>query len=166
MNIYRVFLIVGLLIVKDAMAVSVNDTLPDCQLKQLYNLSKSLDLKQYQGKVQYIDFWASWCGPCAKSFPYMNYLHNKLKGQGLQVVTINLDEDVNDAMDFLKKMPADFTFAYAPEQKCAQLFDVQAMPSTFLIDKKGIVRYVHLGFKESEIKELELMVNTLLTEKL
>jgi len=166
MNIYRIFLIVGLLIVKDVMAVSVNDTLPECQLKQLNDLSKPLDFKQYRGKVLYIDFWASWCGPCAKSFPYMNHLDNRLKKQGLQIIAINLDEKVDDAIAFLRKSPVDFTLAYAPEQKCAQLFDVQAMPSTFLVDKKGVVRYVHLGFKDGEIKELELIMNALLAEKL
>jgi len=164
MNIYRVFLIIGMLIVKDTMAVSVNDTLPDCQLKQLHNLSKSLDLKQDQGKVQYIDFWASWCGPCAKSFPYMNHLHNELKNKGLKIIAVNLDEDVNDANNFLTKLPADFVTVYDQNQQCAKSFDVQAMPSTYLVDKQGVVRYIHLGFKASEIEELQFMVNKLLAE--
>jgi len=157
---FFVFLVIG-----NANAMSVGDKVPDCKLRELNSLSDTLSFNKYQGEVIYVDFWASWCPPCTKSFPYMNHLHNKLKNKGLKIIAVNLDEVVNDANSFLTKSSADFMTLYDQDQECAKSFDVKAMPSTYLVDKKGVVRYIHLGFKDSEIEELQFMVNKLLAEK-
>ena len=157
-------LIIAFVITNNAWAITAGEKIPDCELKKFNEITQSLDLKQYNGQVLYLDFWASWCGPCAKSFPYTNKLEASLKRRGLQVVAVNLDENVNDAEDFLTKMPADFTLAYDSGQECAQSFAVQAMPSTYLIDRQGVVRYVRLGFRSGEIADLQKMIEKLLTE--
>jgi thiol-disulfide isomerase/thioredoxin len=160
------FLITLLLLVvnQNAHAVDIGASLPECALEAMDN-KQNLTLSQYKGKVLYVDFWASWCGPCAKSFPFLNEMHEQLKDQGLQIVGVNLDENIDDAKAFLAKYPASFTVAADVSKQCAKDFAVKAMPSSYLIDRKGIVHHVHLGFKPGEAQEIRLMVEKLLSEK-
>ena len=120
----------------------------------------TVSLQQLQGKVVYVDFWASWCIPCRQSFPWMATMSDKYGAQGLQVVAINLDKSRDLADAFLDKYPASFTVAFDPYGKTAERFHVQAMPSSFLIDRTGKIVLVHEGFDarnadtvESKIKE-------------
>jgi thiol-disulfide isomerase/thioredoxin len=160
------FLITLLLLVvnQSAHAVDSGASLPECALEAMDN-KQNLTLSQYKGKVLYVDFWASWCGPCAKSFPFLNEMHEQLKDQGLQIVGVNLDENLDDAKAFLAKYPASFTVAADVSKQCAKDFAVKAMPSSYLIDRKGIVHHVHLGFKPGEAQEIRLLVEKLLSEK-
>ena len=134
---------------------------PACQLETLKD-GKPQPLELKPGHVIYIDFWASWCGPCRQSFPFMNKLHKDLGGRGLDVVGINVDEKTEDAQGFLEETPGHFTLLKDQGGRCATLFDVKAMPSTYLIDQKGVVRRVHLGFKPSESQEMRKQVEDLL----
>lgn len=111
--------------------------------------------EQFRGKVVYLDFWASWCGPCRKSFPWMNALQSKYGAQGLQVVAINLDESSEDGMHFLKETPAQFQVAFDPKGTTPGLFAIKGMPSSLLIGRDGKVMFEHSGFKESDISDLE-----------
>lgn len=124
------------------------------------------NLQELKGKVVYVDFWASWCPPCVRSFPFLNQLENDLKDQGLQVIGINLDEKIADAETFLGKYPVDFEIALDPDKQCAKDFGVIAMPSSYLIDRKGVVRHVHQGFRAEEAEDLRLAIEYLLTEPL
>ncbi|MEQ1557596.1 MAG: TlpA disulfide reductase family protein [Methyloglobulus sp.] len=147
-----------------ATAVEAGGAMPECKLSPIGD-SQSSDLSQYKGQVLYVDFWASWCGPCAKSFPFLNEMSEQLKGQGLQVVGVNLDENPDEAKAFLAKYPASFTVAADVSKQCAKDFGVKAMPSSYIIDRKGVVHHVHLGFRPGEAKELRVMVEKLLAEK-
>jgi thiol-disulfide isomerase/thioredoxin len=137
---------------------------PSCPMSTL-DRSHVVDPAKLKGKAAYIDFWASWCGPCAASFPFMNELHRELKGQGLEIVAVNLDEEPEDAKEFLQKHPAEFTVAVDPEAKCPALFEVKAMPTSFLIDRRGNIRHVHLGFKDGDKAEIRQQVRALLDER-
>ena len=148
---------------KSLMAAEAVSTMPDCALTSLAD-KQSFSLQQFKGKVIYVDFWASWCGPCAKSFPFMNELSRDLKDKGLEVIGINLDELSADAQSFLGRYPANFTIAAANNGQCAKDFGVKAMPSTYLVDRKGTVRHVHLGFRAGEAMELRALVEQLLAE--
>jgi thiol-disulfide isomerase/thioredoxin len=148
----------------NACAVEVGAGLPECALEMM-DSKQNLSLSQYKGKVLYVDFWASWCVPCAKSFPFLNEMHEQLSGQGLQIVGVNLDENLDDAKTFLAKYPASFTVAADVSKQCAKDFAVKAMPSSYLIDRKGVVHHVHLGFKPGEAQEIKLLVEKLLSEK-
>jgi len=145
-------------------AANSGDALPKCALRSIDG-ARAIDLGEFKGKVLYLDFWASWCGPCAKSFPFMNQLHHELGDKDLVLIGINLDENPEDAKAFLAQYPAGFTMAVDPGEQCARLFDVKAMPSSYLIGRDGVIRHVHLGFRADEGKELRELVNKLLAEK-
>ena len=147
-----------------AMAVEIKNTMPACKVSPLGE-TKTEDLQQYKGQVIYVDFWASWCVPCAHSFPFLNELHQEFKDKGLQIIGINMDENVEDAKDFLAKTPAQFTTVADNSAQCAKDFDVKAMPSSYLIDRKGIVHHIHQGFRSEDIKELRALVEHLVAAK-
>ncbi len=149
--------------IKSIMATETGSAMPDCALTSLAD-KQPYNLQQFKGKVVYVDFWASWCGPCAKSFPFMSELSRDFKDKGLQVIGVNLDEASADAQNFLAKYPANFAIAVDTNEQCAKDFGVQAMPSTYLVDRNGTVRHVHLGFRAGEAKELRALVEQLLAE--
>jgi len=144
-------------------AVSTGEAAPACLSNNFYN-DQALDLSNYKGKVIYLDFWASWCPPCKSSFPSLNKLHQELHSQGVEVIAINLDEEKTDAEYFLKQTPVNFYISYDKEGNCPKAYDVMAMPSSYIIDKKGIVREVHLGFDEDNLKDIRSSILTLLSE--
>ncbi|MCG9695381.1 TlpA disulfide reductase family protein [Shewanella sp. Isolate11] len=125
---------------------------------------ENVTLEQYQGKVVYVDFWASWCGPCRKSFPWMNAMHAKYAAQGLVIVAINLDTDKALAEEFLTKLPAEFKIYFDPETKAAEAFDLQGMPSSYLFNKKGELVQNHVGFFEEYAAQYEQELVSLLKE--
>ncbi len=147
--------------------VSATETaqpMPACKISPLGE-TKTEDLQQYKGQVVYVDFWASWCVPCAHSFPFLNELHQEFKDKDLQIVGINMDENVEDAKAFLAKTPAQFNIVADTSAQCAKDFDVKAMPSSYLIDRNGVVHHVHQGFRSEDIKELRALVEHLLAAK-
>ncbi len=148
----------------DAIGLEAGHAAPNCSLVPVGN-GQSFDIETLRGKVLYVDFWASWCPPCAQSFSFMNALGRELSGRGLHVLGINLDEKVDDAKEFLSKHPANFTVAFNADGQCPEDFGVQAMPSTYLVDRNGTIRYVHLGFRRGEADKLRRLVEQLLAER-
>ncbi|GAA6134495.1 TlpA disulfide reductase family protein [Oceaniserpentilla sp. 4NH20-0058] len=122
------------------------------------------DLSQYKNKVVYLDFWASWCGPCRKSFPWLNEIEEKYKNQGLVVIGVNLDTEQSLAKQFLKEVPANFRVFSDPDGKLAEKYKLIGMPSSFVIDGKGEVRHRHVGFKKNKTDEYEKSIESLLKE--
>ncbi|EEF25627.1 conserved hypothetical protein, partial [Ricinus communis] len=115
----------------------------------------TVQLAKYQGKVVYVDFWASWCGPCRQSFPWMNEMQAKYGARGLQVVGVNLDAKTDDARRFLAETPARFTIAFDPAGATPRAYGIKGMPSSVLIGPDGKVLFEHAGFKEADRAELE-----------
>lgn len=123
-----------------------------------------LDLEQYKNKVVYLDFWASWCGPCRKSFPWLNSIESKYKDQGLVVIGINLDNEFANAEDFLKAVPAEFALFSDPSAVWADQYKLIGMPSSFVLDGNGEIRHRHVGFKKASIDSYEESIVSLLNE--
>lgn len=121
-------------------------------------------LKEKLGKVIYLDFWASWCAPCRTSFPLLNKLHEKLKAQGFEVVAVNLDDDKAKAEKFIQEIPVGFTVLHDSKGEWADKYVVESMPTSFIIDKKGVVQHIHHGFTAADIGELEKKVSELLAK--
>jgi thiol-disulfide isomerase/thioredoxin len=145
-------------------AADTGQPAPVCSLSEIGGDAPVYDTSQFRGKVVYIDFWASWCAPCAKSFPFLNQMHSALKDKGLQVIGVNLDENPEDAKAFLTNYPVDFFVTKDTGEQCARKFDVKAMPSSYLVDRNGIVRHVHFGFRPGEAEDVRKRVEQLLAE--
>lgn len=117
--------------------------------------SGTVSLKDLRGKVVYVDFWASWCGPCRQSFPWMSSMFEKYGDQGLAVVAIDLDKERDAAGAFLYEFAPRFTVAFDPAGKTAEAFRVEAMPSSFIVSRTGTIVYAHEGFEKSKAGTLE-----------
>lgn len=123
-----------------------------------------VDLSELKGQVIYLDFWASWCTPCRKSFPWMNEMENKYKDDGLKIVAVNLDK-TRDVIDkFLKRTPANFTIAYDPGGQLAQSYKLVGMPTSYLIDRLGHIQATHVGFRKKDQEKLEAKIKGLLNQ--
>jgi cytochrome c biogenesis protein CcmG, thiol:disulfide interchange protein DsbE len=127
--------------------------------------ASSLDLTSLGGRVVYLDFWASWCGPCRQSFPWMETLKSTYGAQGLEIITVNLDGDRADADKFLKQFHPTFDVRFDPKGKLAEFYKVQGMPSSVLIDRHGVTRFTHVGFRPVDGPVYEAQVRQLLAEK-
>jgi cytochrome c biogenesis protein CcmG/thiol:disulfide interchange protein DsbE len=115
-------------------------------------------LDQFKGKVVVIDFWASWCGPCRQSFPWLNAISQKYRHKGLVVVGVNVDRERADADRFLKEVPANFPIIYDSSGSLAAQYRVEGMPSSFVLAPDGHVLSTHVGFKSSARAEREAEV--------
>ena len=138
------------------------DAAPDFKLPSAKGM---VELSKMKGKVVYVDFWASWCAPCRKSFPWMNELHKKYKDQGFEVVAINLDKSRETIDEFLKKSPVDFTIAYDPSGGAAASYKVAGMPSSYLVDRSGQLQTSHIGFRDKDKEDIEGKIKELLARK-
>lgn len=115
-----------------------------------------------KARATYIDFWASWCGPCKLSFPWMNQVHEQFAGKGLRVVAINLDRKEADAQRFLQQNPARFAIALDPGGELAARLNIQAMPTSLLITAERQLLFTHRGFKLDDRADLESRIKALL----
>ena len=159
----RILLLVCLGAVFETMAASKNGdstpapefTLPD------------LDAADYQfipatGKVTYLDFWASWCGPCKISFPDMITLQAEFGTEQLTVITVSVDEKPAAARKFLQRFNTNFTTLIDSSGDVAAKYNLPAMPTTFLIDGDGHIRVVHSGYRPGDIEHLRSAISALL----
>lgn len=142
----------GLLPVQPALALEKGSPAPAFELPAGEGVVKLAD---YRGKVVYLDFWASWCGPCRESFPWMNAMQSKFGAQGLQIIGVNLDAKIDDGQRFLAKLPASFVVPFDPGGTIPRLYGVKGMPTSVVIGRDGTVVYRHTGFKKADQGELE-----------
>lgn len=123
------------------------------------------ELGPLEGKVIWVDFWASWCVPCRRSFPWLNSMQRKYGEQGLQIVGVNVDAERGAANEFLETTPAEFALRFDPEGRLASAFDVQAMPSSYLLDAEGNVIARHFGFRLADTEEYERTISKALAAR-
>lgn len=144
-------------------AVEIGAVAPSCVLAPMSGTPQAA-LRPNRGKVVYVDFWASWCLPCARSFPFMEVLQRDFAEKGLQVIAINVDEDPADAAGFLRRHPARFGVGADSTGRCPLAYGVMGMPSSYIVDRRGVVRYVHVGFRSSAAEQIRKQVELLLAE--
>jgi thiol-disulfide isomerase/thioredoxin len=143
--------------------VKTGDSFPALASYGLVNLAGG-DVPVLAGKVTLVDFWASWCAPCKASFPAMAKLHADYAPRGVQVVAISIDEKPAAAVAFWKKLAPPFTALHDREQKLVQEVGVPTMPTSYLVDHNGRVRFVHAGFR-GDLAEVRKEIDALLAEK-
>jgi cytochrome c biogenesis protein CcmG, thiol:disulfide interchange protein DsbE len=145
---------------RSAQAVEKGQTAPEIALKDLSG--KAIKLSSLKGKVVLVDFWASWCGPCRESMPFLEKLSKSYRDQGLVVLGVNIDNDADAARKFLKELPVTFAVLTDAEKSAAKAYAPPTMPSSYLIDRQGKVHVVHAGFRRSDAAKLEAEVKNLL----
>jgi len=145
-------------------AAEVGSPAPQFTLPSLQQNQRAA-LIQFAGKVVYLDFWASWCAPCRTSFPLLDGLYQKLKSRGFEVVAVNLDEEKENAEKFLEHYPVNFTVLRDSEGHWADQYGVESMPTSFIVDKKGVIQHVHNGFSKYDIDEIEKIIVALLDKQ-
>jgi thiol-disulfide isomerase/thioredoxin len=126
-----------------------------------------ISLSDFKGKVIILDFWASWCGPCRKEIPFLVKLSDELKNKDVKILAVNEDKKAEAANKFIEKLEKQpvFPIIWDKDNEFPPKYLVDAMPTTFFIDKKGIVRFIHVGFKDSFEKDYRDEINQLLEEK-
>lgn len=122
-------------------------------------------LADLRGRVVLVDFWASWCGPCEASFPVLDDLYRRRHGDGLEVLAVNVDEERRAADRFLARRSHQMPVFFDPKGVAPEAFHVEGMPSSYLLDRKGRIRFRHVGYQSSVGPVLEREVAELLAEE-
>lgn len=135
-----------------ARALGAGDAAPALELE---GPAGPVSLAALQGRVVYLDFWASWCPPCRQSFPWMDAMLARHGAAGLAVVAVNLDRQRTAAEQFLRAVPSRATIAFDPAGDTPRRFGARAMPSSFVIGRDGRVRLQHDGFRAEDTAPLE-----------
>ena len=121
-------------------------------------------LHSLHGRVVYLDFWASWCVPCRESFPWMKALQRKYGREGLSIVAIDLNHNRANAQRFLRAFRPNFQVIFDPTGNLAERYKIIGMPTSFLIDRSGKIREVHVGFFLNQRATYERQVRELLAQ--
>jgi thiol-disulfide isomerase/thioredoxin len=154
-----------LLVSATAAAIEAGDTAPGFRAPTLQDSLKSLSLEDYRGKVVFLDFWASWCAPCATSLPVLDAFRKEFASDEFVVLAVNVDANPAKGRDFLSKRPVGYPSVSDPEGKLPIRFGIETMPTSFLIDRKGVVRLVHRGFKKTDADALRAEIRKLVAAR-
>ena len=124
----------------------------------------TVSLETLKGKVVMLNFWASWCGPCRQEMPLLDQMHKRYSSLGFTLIGVNVEANTKDAERWLSETPVSFPVLFDKDSKVSKLYDVNAMPSTVFIDRKGNVRYLHRGYKPGDESEYLNQIRALLKE--
>lgn len=145
-----------------AAAELVKGKAPDFTLKSLRG--ENLKLSEHRGQVVMVNFWASWCAPCRQEMPVLNDLYLKYKDLGFVLLAVNVEEDSSKAKNWLRDLKVAFPVLLDSANTVSKQYEVNAMPSTYIIDKDGNLRYVHRGYLPGYEDEYQKQVRELMRE--
>jgi len=157
-------LMLALVLSGSALALGKGDVAPGFKLARLDG-SGEVKLGDLRGKIVFVDFWASWCGPCQKSMPQFDALAKEFPADRFQLIGVNVDSDIGAAKKVLTKRPVSYTIVSDPSGKLPERYGVETMPMAYLIDGDGAIRYAHKGFRDGDIEKLREHIKKLLAEK-
>jgi thiol-disulfide isomerase/thioredoxin len=127
-----------------ANADQVGTLAPDFSLVDVNG--KAVTLKQFRGKVVFLDFWAPWCDPCREELPALDALYKKYSNDGLVIIGIDIDSSEKLLTEFLHKIPIVFTVVIDKKSVIRRGYNFRTLPTAFIISKDGVIRYAHMGF--------------------
>ena len=164
MNKFFSVILLGLLLSLSqlSMASDVEGAAPDFTLKS--KAGSNIRLQDLRGEVVLLNFWASWCGPCRQEMPLMDEIYQQYKDLGFTILAVNVDEDPADADRFLAAVPVSFPVVYDSQSKVSEMYKVDAMPTTIMIDRDGRKRFLHRGYKVGYEDEYAQQVKLLVRE--
>lgn len=139
---------------------AIGSAAPDFTLKS--SAGRNVKLSEHRGEVVMINFWATWCGPCRQELPLLNRIHEQYRKAGFTLLGVNVDDSAANAQDMARKLGVTFPVLFDAGKRISRLYDVDAMPSTVLIDRDGKVRYVHRGYRAGYETRYEAQVRELL----
>lgn len=148
-----------------AFSVSAGDLsgpAPDVTLKS--TKGKNIRLSDLKGNVVMVNFWASWCGPCRQEMPLLEKMYKNYKDVGFVLLGVNVDAEIKDRDEFLAEMPVSFPVLDDSANTATELFGVEAMPSSYFIDKDGNLAHLHKGYKPGEEKAYAAQIKKLLAK--
>ncbi len=149
----------GATLILNSLTVMAATEAPDIQLP---GMQGEIKLDELMGKVVYLDFWASWCKPCVKSFPWMKKIKKNYQALDFEVLAISLDKERKLADAFLDKMQVNFLVGFDPEGVTATSYQLRGMPSSFLIGRDGKIYATHIGFRDKDKVKIEQAIKQLL----
>ncbi len=126
------------------------------------NKGKNIRLADLRGQVVMLNFWASWCGPCRQEMPLLDKLSQRYGRAGFTLLGINTEESKEDADDMLKEIPVSFPILYDSTKKVSDMYKVDAMPTTILVDCDGNMNYLHRGYVPGDEKIYKKRIKKLL----
>ena len=157
-----VLIVIALIISMNVQALSIGQKAPDFTLK--YMQGKNLNLTEQRGSIILLNFWASWCGPCRKEMPVLQKLQDKYQDLGVAIWGINVEQENQAGRDFLKDVKVDFPIFFDPSNTLSENYQVEAMPTTVVIDRSGVVRYIFRGYKAGYEKKYAKAIKKLIRE--
>ena len=135
---------------------------PGFELKS--SSGKPVSLSSLKGQIVLVNFWASWCGPCRKEMPILEQLNHQYHNKGVTLVGVNVEPDSGAANDWLKATPVSFPILFDVDSKVSKLYQVEGMPNTVILDRKGNVRYIHRGYQPGAENEYLDQIRALIRE--
>ena len=145
-----------------AMALDEGDRAPELGRADLDG--NTLRIASLRGKVVIVDFWATWCEPCREELPVLNRLYREHRDEGLVVVGVSVDQTADNVRSFLREMPLAFPIIHDDGHQIAGRYAPPRMPSSYIIDRRGVIRHIHLGYRASDAPRIEREVRALLAE--
>lgn len=133
----------------------VGKVAPDAEFAPLRG-RETLKLSAFRGKVVLLDFWASWCVPCQEELPLLDDMAGRLSSKGVEFIGVSIDEEKSDAERFLEQKKSwSLKLGHDPEQAGAKLFNPPKMPTSYVIDRQGVVKHVNAGFERDDVEKVE-----------
>jgi len=145
-----------------AAALDAGGKMPEIGLKDLSG--KTVDAASLSGKVVIVDFWATWCAPCREELPELQKFHKKYAAQGLVIIGVSVDKEPDNIKSFLQKLQVTFPVVHDVGHQVTGKYAPPKMPSSYIIDRKGIVRYVHGGYRAGDAAEFDKQIQELLAK--
>ncbi len=160
----KILLFILILIFTPAMGndLTVGDKAIDFTLEDFKG--NKITLIKQKGKIILLDFWASWCVPCREELPLLDNLQKVYGKKKFQVLAVNIDNKPRNALKFMQDYSIKLFSLWDETKQVVEAYDVETMPTSLIIDKDGIIRYIHSGFKPRDIEKYKEEIEILLKE--